>query len=893
MEHKESLLQKSGVTVNYHCELMQNYLAESIIDFGKGLRCVKTNEDEAYLFFIDKKAVLQVLAHSQTTGSGWRMHSISSDGYEVTAFGVHDNQEESSFRLSYARRRNGVSELLVSEVIKISTIDNDKWVPDYRWSQKKIERKERIIDHITMDTQGLLFSANFTKTDANFYYFKYENEPVAYALPENATKVQQISLGKTNNKFGVFLLYYVQNNKTLLFRALEADKRGETSQYRFDTGALIESFDLLPDAKGNNVLYTSGKGLYRFLNPLTSAEEIVAPGNDLQFHKIDVSQFKKDVAIWVIGKSGDKSGLYYVNNRTYDSSSENSAVGTNWTRPLQMHAHIEEFESVKGRNLINQLYLLGQAKDSGQDGLIHFWQDKVSTQWHEQFLNVDNMNFTREIESYTIELGFTAEKMADLFDKRLEIKSDENIAIYINNKRYFLIDEKPLMLDLVQNQMLNIIYPVKTLQAGKIILSGDFLDDTIEISPASGVMKKIKDKLSSPEALKKAKTQTGNPLISGSLSDKDLANVAKAISQMGDANEKLASNEPVAAMSGIGGAAILSATAERGSWLGNAIGDLYHAVERGFATVTRFVIETAGKVYKVIIEIAGQVIDFIVDTAKKVVAFVEKVFNSVKAFFKDLFEYLAFLFNWDDIIDTKNALKGYTLNLFEGFEAGIAGFEKVVVTFIEDIQKDIQHDLGIDNIEDPRKSDSNTGSDSRTNWVGSKKSYLDKGKSQGLESIPEQIKDAIVSAFDDVLDTLMKYKDLLINSLSGVADKFQAFFMGDLPILDLLKYIALSLANIGLELAKDLVKLLFGTLKAAVKAVRATLNMALEIPFFAALYKTVSGSDLSILDLVCLLIAIPTTAAYKIGVGEAPFKKLNSQQFIESGRTAFNFDFSL
>ncbi len=888
MENKESLPQESGITVNYHCELMQNYVPESIIDFGKGLRCVKADEDEAFLFFIDKLGQLQVLVHSDITGSGWRMHTISDSGYEVTAFGVFENQTHGQFRISYARRKGGLSELLVSEYIGIATIDNDIWKPEYNWQQKTIERKERIIDHITMDEQGLLFSANYTRTDANFYYFKYDSQPVAYSLPENATSVRQITLGKLGNSYGVFLLYYVQQNRTLLFRGLQPDKYGSVAQYRFDTGAEIESFDLLPDDNGNSVLYTSGKGIFRFQNPYSGKEEIVSPAHELRFHKIDVSRFKKDIAIWVIGKKNGKPGLYYINNRTYDAGSANSTVDNAWTRPLQMQADIEEFESVKGRNLINQLYLLGQSKDKKEEGLLHFWQDKVSTQWHEQFLHIDNLNFSREIESYTIELGFTAEKMQQMFDRKVAISSDENIVIYINNRRYFLIDETPVTLDLAQNQMINIIYPVKSLQAGKVILSGDFLDDTIEIDPSSGIMKKIKMQLSTPEALKNAKTQTGNKLIKG-VSEKELASIAKAIAQMGDANEQIASGTT-------GTLSVQAGATTRGSsgnWLSNAIGDLYHAVERGFETVTRFVVETAGKIYKVIIEIAGQVFDFLVDTAKKVVAFVEKVFNSVKSFFNDLFDYLAFLFNWDDIIETKNALKAYTLNLFTGFEEGIGGFEKVVVSFIENIQKDIQYDLGIEGINDPRKSANDSGGDSRTNWVGSKKSYIEQGKSEGIQSMPGQMKDAILSAFDDILPTLLKYKDLLVDSLSGVADKFYAFFMGDLSIVDLLKYIALSLANVGLELAKDLVKLLFKTLKATVRAVIGTLSTALNIPFFSALYKAITGAELSILDLICLLIAIPTTAAYKIGVGEAPFKKLNSQEFIESGKTAFKFDFSI
>lgn len=891
MEHKKSLLQQSGINVNYHCELMQNYVSESVIDFGKGLQTVKTTEDEAFLFFIDKKAVLQVLVHSKLSGSGWKRHRISSEGYEVTSFGIYENQDEinRTFRLSYAQKKNGVSELLVSENLFVKNIDCEKWECDYQWKYKDIERKEREIDHISMDEQGVLYSTNFTKTDANFYYFQYDSEPQVYSLPENGNQVIQINLGKANGHFGVFLLYYVQNNKTLLFRAIKPDKYGETAQYRFNTDYDIQCFDLLPDAKGNSILYTAGKGVYRFLNTVDEKEEIVSASNELNFSKINASQFKKEVALWLIGKATNKSGLFYVNNRTYDSSSEESKVGSNWTRPLQMHDNIEEFVSVKGRNLLNQLYLFGQTQDKKQEGLIHFWQDRVSTQWHEQFLNIDNMENSIEIESYTIELAFSSEKMSDLFDKEISISSDENIVIYVNNRRLFLIDETPVVYNIGENSMLNLVYPVKSLQAGKIILSGNFLDHSIEIDPASGVMKELSEKLSSVDALKNAKTKKDKPLVATKLSDGELSKVVNAISQMGDASERLSTTPQLLALKASPQAEMLENSVW--DWTQNAVGDLFHAVEKGFETITKYTINLIEEGYKIVIEIAGQVLNFIVDTAKKVVAFVEKIFNSIKAFFKDLFEFLAFLFNWDDILATKEALKGYTLNLFDSFETNVGNFQDYVVSLIQELQDDVRAKLQLDDIEDVRKTHKADGTDSRTNWVGSKKEYISKGKSQGINSLPAEIKDSFLNAFDEIIPYLIKYKDLLINSLSSVADKFSAFFMGDLSLIDFLKYFALSLANVGLELAKDLVTLLFNALKAAIRVVKETLIFSIEIPFFSALYTKISGgAKLSLLDVVCLLVAVPTTVAYKIGVGEAPFKKLNSQEFIDSGKSAFSIE---
>ncbi|MFN3784612.1 MAG: hypothetical protein ACK4R6_11865 [Spirosomataceae bacterium] len=902
MDDKKSLLQKSGVTVNYHYELMQNYVPESIIDFGKGLKTIKETDDKVFLFFVDKSNFLQVLVHSDQEGSGWKMHRISEEGYEVTSFDVYESQVEENrvFRISYARRKDGNNQLFVSALLFVDQVDKEKWNCKYNWDNKIVLDRKREIDHITMDEIGVLYSTNFTKTDANFCHFKYADEPALYLLPENGTRAQQIQLGKANDDFGVFILYYVNNKKTLLFTPLEADEFGERTIERYSTGNDITNeditcFDLLPDSFGNSVVYVAGKGIYRFIDVETSKgiqrekEEIVSPSHELSFSRLDASQFEKNVALWLIGKSANKSGLFYVNNRTYTNNSSASQVGKEWTRPLQMHANTDEFVSVKGPNLINQLYLAGQTEDKKQEGLIHFWQDKVSTQWHEHFLNVDSLNETIEIESYTIELAFSSEKTDGLQDKTLGIYSDENMVLYINNRRQFLLDKQPVTFDLAENQTINLVYPVKSLQAGKIILSGDFLDESIEIEPSSGSMKKLTTQLSSVDALKKATTQAGKPLVSG-VSEEELKNVAAAMEQMQTASDKFQEKSEMTMLR----AALPELQIESFSplgWAQNAVGDLYHAVEKGFETITSYVVEVVKEGYKIVLKIAGQVLDFIVDTAKKVVAFVEKVFNSIKTFFKDLFEYLAFLFSWDDIIATKNAIKGYTLNLMDSFEINVGNFQKYVIDLIQQAQNDVQSKLGIESLEDPRKTKNEGGTDSRLNWVASKKEYIGKSRTQGINGLPNEIKDSFMNAFDEIAPYLIKYKDLLADSLSNIGEKFYAFFVGELSLLDFLNYLALSLANVGLELAKDLVTLLFNALKAAIRVIKETLVFSIEIPFFSALYKKISGgADLSIIEIVCLLIAVPTTVAYKIGVGEAPFKRLNSQEFIDSGKMIFEID---
>lgn len=185
MDHKQNLPQSSGVNINYHALLMENHIAESNLESSKGLKAVKTSEDFAALFFIDKKGSFKVVSHSADSDSAWMLNTLSPDGYEVTAFALYHDEPSNNLTLAYARRKNNVSELLVSKAFDLGTVDLNKWEVNFAWANKVLERKERIIDHITMDAQGVLFSTHFTNTDAAHHYFKYSEQPRSYTLPEN------------------------------------------------------------------------------------------------------------------------------------------------------------------------------------------------------------------------------------------------------------------------------------------------------------------------------------------------------------------------------------------------------------------------------------------------------------------------------------------------------------------------------------------------------------------------------------------------------------------------------------------------------------------------------------------------------------------------------------
>ena len=66
--------------------------------------------------------------------------------------------------------------------------------------------------------------------------------------------------------------------------------------------------------------------------------------------------------------------------------------------------------------------------------------------------------------------------------------------------------------------------------------------------------------------------------------------------------------------------------------------------------------EIQGDIWRFVCKIAGEVKEFVLDCAEKVGRAVTWVFEKVKVGWNKLCDFLRFLFNWDDIVQTKNTI---------------------------------------------------------------------------------------------------------------------------------------------------------------------------------------------------------------------------------------------
>lgn len=882
---KKTLISLPEITVNYQAELMQNYVAESAIDIGKGLKSLKLSSDDSIIFFIDKSGVLNAILSNSGQGSGWLLAKISDSLDQVTSFDFDYKEDEGYFRLAFAQLKHSKSELKVSQQINLKEADLDNFANELRFEQILPDDENRVINQICMDDKGILFSSMAINTDALYHYFTYGNKPEAFVLPENTGRVKQLKVGVLYGFTGVFVLYDMPLDKrTLVFKSFLEPGETEVIQRRFDIDNTIECFDMLPDADGNSILYVAGKGIFRY-ETHESDKEVIATG-EIRYTQIDVSQDSQEIGIWVVGEKNNAKGLYYITNQYHKANDADGVQNQNpnWSTPIQMHANVSDFSSIRGKHFTNQLFLFGKTA-TGNEGLIHFWQDRVSTNWQEVRISIDDLNSVVQIESYTVDLDFIPKLATEKTFDQIFISADENTILYINNAKYFLTVGNPVSIDFQSS--VNIIYPLDALAAPAITVNATFLPESIEIDPSKGIRAVLQRSIKSGSDLLTLKRPDGSPLLKQAFAKSEVDEVANILKQVLDESDRLNAKPHVAGLYNQAGA-ISSAAAHQTEHsffaeLGYAIGDLWHSVKQGFTKITSFIVKKIGQAVTFVIEIGGKIVRWIVDKVKSAVSFLERVFEKLKVFFKDLYETLAFAFDWDDIITTKRALKQIGLNYLEEAKLNIDSYREMAVGYILDLrakyeklgkeidQKYLKSANLLNMMNDNAKKES---VDSRTNWLNSKKDVafgseaklkpgaLDGGTEKTILS--ETAANGVPTDMGDLLIQLLK---------------------GEIGFGEFIEKFANKLVLLALDVARKITELIFDLLFKTVDFLGELLYTAVNIPILSYLYKKFAKDDLSVADLVALVIAIPVTVGYKLANNEAPFQK-EDENFINSFKIA-------
>lgn len=331
------------------------------------------------------------------------------------------------------------------------------------------------------------------------------------------------------------------------------------------------------------------------------------------------------------------------------------------------------------------------------------------------------------------------------------------------------------------------------------------------------------------------------------------------------------------------------------------MGDLLKAAAEKVIEIVEVIIYKVGNVIKTAITYIAdkvqQLFEGVIRTVQEIFNVVENIFDEVVVFFKDLFEWLGFLFNWKDILRTKEASR-YLLEqqflLIEGLiDLAAEKVDSVIDSALNEVRNafkslidkiDPNTDIGscINASAYGGRLSENQSEAFSNNFVLSQYLEHDLPQVSLMENMAINISNEDKKVFDDFIRILQEFVDSIqdCNEFKEAITYFSKMFTDSTNLFryalsGLLKVVE-GLAIVALNGVRAVVKLMLTVVKTAISTVYKMINTEVHLPFVSTLYKKVTGSNLSLLELPCLLLSIPVTVLYKLANKTAPFKDENA-----------------
>ena len=303
--------------------------------------------------------------------------------------------------------------------------------------------------------------------------------------------------------------------------------------------------------------------------------------------------------------------------------------------------------------------------------------------------------------------------------------------------------------------------------------------------------------------------------------------------------------------------------------LGNIFEDAWNAIESAAEAVwneaKRIAIYIADTV-TLVIDYADRVVQKVVQSVKEAVEAVVHIFKMIGKFIEDVVRFLTTLFDWGAILEAHEILKAIASQQMrtvqEIVRRGPDDFAKMITGVFtgKPVAIDIaKHPELAGSASSARAGDRHPEVQGQINSVPGKyvNDKMDEHNGEINFSVQTSSKPSPTPG-DDAGSQALQFTSVLSNSLSdplnlSFADMYES-------IKDLLSG---NIEKIVLTMMKPLLSN-FSLMGDALDAAWAALNAPIEIPFLSQLYKWITGHQLTLFDVTCLAIAIPTHIGYTV-----------------------------
>ncbi len=890
---------------------MTNYLPASIMDPEDNFEALQDNSGNAMLFSIGTDGIFYATCETQATGTGWVRTNLSSIvltepyiGGTCTKFSVAQNNSDGTIGLAMVITVSGADQLFLC----LGNSNSDlSWIAAPQWTMYSYDNSTpapnplQIANVFISETDSgqfivadLIIASQVSRFYINTNTSAEKHWNVA-PLNIDLNSLQYLSaIGRIANGSGVDGMYsggQINGAAQLiycpLYNAFGANPPTTNplqlpgnlvpqAMCTFRNGNSDDSTDLLVtsvDAGGNGSLY-----YFASTNQTSNATATLLLQNPLLINTSKLVAYLNNGTLTVWGLNGADQVFYLTCNYSPD------LPGT-WTNPLPVLSGIDMMSPyVNVSNGGNTIFAVGD------NNLFIITKSPVTSLWSTKEITLPQPltnSKALSFSSYTTRIQLLDPNNNTVPNSPLMLSANTRATFYINNL-YYVLDTTPVPVNTDSFGSITLVESISDL-SGTIINVGEAGGTAISINPMNTSFTKIAQ-LNTSNALQSAVITSDDgstrPLVPTGTSSNNLTAAATA-------NQGLASAYSNINTSGIDFSALrLSMTnmpvvAGFENAIAADIGDIFNWLKSGIGYVINKIEQLAEGVWTFIVTIAGKVYQGILNCVESVVAAVEWVFREILTLIKDLIAYLEFLFGWQDILTTHNVLRNIFIQYTQYSIDGLANLGTIISNDFNTIRNTIDSWAGISGINQTPNGSSSANPLPAS--VHSAPANLGMHHFQGNVS-------ASSSSYTQPSISEEIFKDLiqLINAeeqnVSNAATQIQTQIIDQFGTLSgdqiMQRFLAIA-ADLIIGAVEPVIVAVINILVQLSDTVLSAMTATINIPVLSWLYNELTGNELSFLDLMCLICAIPATIAYKLINNAAPFPQGSS--FTNSLINATNF----
>jgi hypothetical protein len=926
-------------------ELMKNYASASVVSAGERFEVAQDARGEPLLFSLSEDRRLFVTRRDAAGPTGWRRDDLSAalgEGLEATAFEVSQDRD-GTLTLALALCPAGRPEdarLYVSP-----RLSNDDAVTDWsrvgtRWVHRPQAEGPVRITRILLGTGDdgdgapLALVAVVTRwKEAKHFQFNADAEDASwswrpYELPENASELLDLAIGRMQGDRGVYALYLSGRNQTLEFTSMPDPEYGKRARYVFKLPARAGCIAAVPGPDGalSDDLYVGGEGVFLYAGSREAVSPVAAAGEVGAVERLLVRRDADTVAVWTVDASG---GLSYT-------SASRGAGESVWSAPLQLGRGVRQLAALRNQaRLTNALFVVTAA------GTLEYrYQDPRTKRWESSELPLPDSGRLLEFPCYTSQVTLTDEAGGPAALSTVRLSASEWTQVTVNGATHVLDADREVEVETDVEGRLTLIHRVSGLAAPTFFVRAAGLEDELRVEPAQRVLETL-GRIQTGDDLLRFKARDGRPLGGGATPKqrdtaaqavKELVGLAGTLKGGGPGTPvlrsaarrggALRSGAPAARTWGVvldggsagffrgeqalatcgqhstpvgplmSGALALDVATQPGfaaapAWFPDA-GSLLEALQHGARKVKDFLVRVVDDAVELVVTLGEKVFQVVLHAAEQIYSLVHWVLKETLGVdLDDLVDYFGFLFSWQDIVVTHDVL----VNLInQAISRGTQAMGQVAGSidgFFEDLKKrvralapvtsagagmsrpglqaarDAQETLHRD--EEAKVAEFSRGP------VGGFAGYhlqqaLKSGGAGAVSRLPEN--DPLRATLQDLVDL---WETIRVNVERLGTTLSDGLLKGTLSFNDLITQLSSDVVVGLLDVFKTILVKLIGFGQRLVTGAQELINKKVELPVISALYREYVGSDMSVLDAVCLLISMPLTTVYKLLKGEAPF----------------------